>query len=72
VGDALRLDHRFQRCGTVSMGMRSPCPGDALDPPLWKFLIKLSLSLSLLPQSDGPPSAAILRVSQADRRLIVC
>jgi hypothetical protein len=30
----------------MSMVMRSPCVGDALEPPFWKFLIKLSVSLS--------------------------
>jgi hypothetical protein len=34
---------------SVSMVMRSPCAGDALDPCYGKFLIKLSLARSLSP-----------------------
>jgi len=36
----------------VRMVMRSPCAGDALDPPLWKIRIK---ALSLPPPRQGGP-----------------
>jgi hypothetical protein len=45
---------------TVSMVMRSPCAGDALDPPLWRIPnteLSLSLSLSLSESLTPPPPA---------------
>jgi hypothetical protein len=52
--------------------MRSPCAGDALDPPLWKELkvpyktLSRSLSLSLSPDSDEPEALSRLRDAETN------
>jgi hypothetical protein len=57
-------------CGETDRGvvMRSPCAGDALDPPLWIVLNK-TLSLSSSSSSDYPTTGELCLLLQ-DRPII--